>query len=77
MGAKTRTSRARRCKVSQRSRVVAATTKKLEKAALLGAYFHTLSDERLLRAARYFAGPPVRPERRAHDERRRRDACAT
>ncbi|HEX5708559.1 MAG TPA: ATP-dependent DNA ligase [Pyrinomonadaceae bacterium] len=35
---------------------VAATTKKLEKAALLGAYFHTLSDEDLARAARYFAG---------------------
>jgi DNA ligase-1 len=35
---------------------VAATTKKLEKAALLGAYFHTLADEDLVRAARYFAG---------------------
>ncbi|MCA1615490.1 MAG: ATP-dependent DNA ligase [Acidobacteria bacterium] len=35
---------------------VAATTKKLEKAALLGAYFHTLADEDLARAARYFAG---------------------
>jgi DNA ligase 1 len=35
---------------------VAATTKKLEKAALLGAYFHTLSDDDLVRAARYFAG---------------------
>lgn len=35
---------------------VAATTKKLEKAALLGAYLHDLSDEDLLRAARYFAG---------------------
>lgn len=35
---------------------VAATTKKLEKAALLGAYFHTLDDADLVRAARYFAG---------------------
>ncbi|HEX8843252.1 MAG TPA: ATP-dependent DNA ligase [Pyrinomonadaceae bacterium] len=35
---------------------VAATTKKLEKAALLGAYFHELDDEDLARAARYFAG---------------------
>ncbi|HZH29727.1 MAG TPA: ATP-dependent DNA ligase [Pyrinomonadaceae bacterium] len=35
---------------------VAATTKKLEKAALLGSYFHTLDDADLVRAARYFAG---------------------
>ena len=35
---------------------VAATTKKLEKAALLGAYLETLSDPDLARAARYFAG---------------------
>src|SRR5438094_4102160 len=35
---------------------VAATTKKLEKAALLGEYFVHLSDEDLARAARYFAG---------------------
>src|SRR5919199_252729 len=35
---------------------VAATTKKLEKAALLGAYFHSLTDADLVRAARYFAG---------------------
>ena len=35
---------------------VAATTKKLEKAALLGEYFAHLSDEDLARAARYFAG---------------------
>jgi len=35
---------------------VAATTKKLEKAALLGAYFDGLSDEDLALAARYFAG---------------------
>ena len=35
---------------------VAATTKKLEKAAILGAYLQTLSDPDLARAARYFAG---------------------
>lgn len=35
---------------------VAATTKKLEKAALLGAYFAQLGDDDLARAARYFAG---------------------
>jgi len=35
---------------------VAATTKKLEKAPLLGEYFQQLSDEDLARAARYFAG---------------------
>src|ERR1044071_4428083 len=35
---------------------VAATTKKLEKAALLGSYLETLSDVDLTRAARYFAG---------------------
>jgi DNA ligase-1 len=35
---------------------VAATTKKLEKAALLGEYFAKLDDEDLVRAARYFAG---------------------
>ena len=35
---------------------VAATTKKLEKAALLGAYLQTLSDPNLTRAARYIAG---------------------
>jgi DNA ligase-1 len=35
---------------------VAATTKKLQKAALLGEYFAHLSDEDLARAARYFAG---------------------
>src|SRR5690349_4643284 len=35
---------------------VAATTKKLEKAALLGEYLKTLSDADLVRAARYFAG---------------------
>lgn len=35
---------------------VAATTKKLEKAAILGNYLKTLSDPDLIRAARYFAG---------------------
>src|SRR6267154_1726130 len=35
---------------------VAATTKKLEKAALLGEYFRQLDDEDLPRAARYLAG---------------------
>lgn len=35
---------------------VAATTKKLEKAALLGNYLKTLADADLIRAARYFAG---------------------
>lgn len=35
---------------------IAGTTKKLEKAALLGEYFQRLSDEDLARAARYFAG---------------------
>ncbi|MET0626211.1 MAG: ATP-dependent DNA ligase [Pyrinomonadaceae bacterium] len=35
---------------------VGATTKKLEKAALLGAYFSELADEDLSIAARYFAG---------------------
>lgn len=35
---------------------VGATTKKLEKAALVGAYLHELDDADLSRAARYFAG---------------------
>jgi len=35
---------------------VAATTRKLEKAALLGEYFKSLNDDDLARAARYFAG---------------------
>jgi ATP-dependent DNA ligase len=35
---------------------IAATTKKLEKAALLGGYFAELNDSDLARAARYFAG---------------------
>lgn len=44
---------------------IAATTKRLEKAALLGAYFQTLRDEDLLHAARYFAGYifPLRDQR--------------
>ena len=35
---------------------LAATTKKLEKAAIVGGYLETLTDEDLSRAARYFAG---------------------
>src|ERR1041384_8559953 len=35
---------------------VGATTKKLQKAAILGDYLKTLSDADLIRAARYFAG---------------------
>src|SRR6266542_2665673 len=35
---------------------VAATTMKLEKAALLGEYFERLGDDDLARAVRYFAG---------------------
>jgi DNA ligase-1 len=35
---------------------VAATSKKLEKASILGGYLHNLSDADLSRAARYFAG---------------------
>ena len=35
---------------------IAATSKKLEKAAILGSYFHDLSEADLSRAARYFAG---------------------
>src|SRR5918911_2077617 len=41
---------------TQTAERVAATTKKLEKAALLGAYFQSLTDADLARAARYFAG---------------------
>ncbi|HZN09372.1 MAG TPA: ATP-dependent DNA ligase [Pyrinomonadaceae bacterium] len=41
---------------AERAEAVAATTKKLEKAAILGAYLETLSDPDLTRAARYFAG---------------------
>src|SRR3954469_16878718 len=43
-------------KFAQVAEAVAATAKKLEKAALLGAYFHELEDADLARAARYFAG---------------------
>src|SRR5882724_84542 len=35
---------------------IAATSKKLEKAGILGNYFRTLNDADLTRAARYFAG---------------------
>lgn len=41
---------------AQTADAVAATTKKLEKAALVGAYLHDLDDADLVRAARYFAG---------------------
>ena len=43
-------------KFAEAAERVAATTKKLEKAALLGEYFHSLTDADLTRAARYFAG---------------------
>ncbi len=44
---------------------IAATTKRLEKAALLGSYFSSLSDNDLVHAARYFAGYifPLRDQR--------------
>ncbi|NEQ23773.1 MAG: hypothetical protein F6K28_32450, partial [Microcoleus sp. SIO2G3] len=44
---------------------VGATTKRLEKAAILGNYFTSLSDDDLLYAARYFAGYafPLRDQR--------------
>lgn len=41
---------------AQTAETIAATTKKLEKAALTGAYLHELDDADLARAARYFAG---------------------
>ncbi|HEY0006649.1 MAG TPA: ATP-dependent DNA ligase [Pyrinomonadaceae bacterium] len=41
---------------AEAAEAIAATTKKLEKAALLGAYLHSLGDKDLARAARYFAG---------------------
>ena len=41
---------------AQTAEAVAATTKKLQKAALLGEYFEHLDDDDLARAARYFAG---------------------
>lgn len=41
---------------AQTAEAIAATTKKLEKAALLGAYFSELGDVDLACAARYFAG---------------------
>src|SRR2546429_1717013 len=42
--------------VARTAEAVAATTRKLEKAALLEGYFRQLDDEDLARAARYFAG---------------------
>jgi DNA ligase-1 len=44
---------------------IAATTKRLEKAAILGNYFQSLSDTDLLHAARYFSGYifPLRDQR--------------
>jgi DNA ligase-1 len=44
---------------------IAATTKRLEKATLLGKYFASLSDNDLVNAARYFAGYifPLRDQR--------------
>jgi len=41
---------------AQTADAVSSTTKKLEKAALLGEYFQQLTDDDLARAARYFAG---------------------
>src|SRR6267142_2133373 len=43
-------------RLGQTAEAVAATTKKLEKAALLGEYFKSLNDADLARASRYFAG---------------------
>src|SRR5215218_543001 len=58
---------------------VGATTKKLEKAALLGAYFGGLADEDLGLAARYFAGhvfPPYDARTTNVGDRVLRDAIA-
>jgi len=41
---------------AETAEAVSATTRKLEKAAILGDYFHTLSNPDLGRAVRYFAG---------------------
>src|SRR5688572_56855 len=41
---------------AQTAEAVGATSKKLEKAAIVGAYLHELDDPDLARAARYFAG---------------------
>ncbi len=41
---------------AETAEAVSGTTKKLEKASLLGEYFQQLADEDLARAARYFAG---------------------
>jgi len=50
---------------AETAEAVAATTKKLEKAALLGQYFERVSDDDLARAARFFAGQQFA----AHDSR--------
>jgi DNA ligase-1 len=42
--------------LAETAEAIAATTKKLEKAAILGGYLKTLSDPDLSRATRYFAG---------------------
>ena len=41
---------------AERAEAVAATTKKLEKVAIVGSYLQTLTNADLIRAARYFAG---------------------
>ena len=50
---------------AQTAECVGATTKRLEKAAILGEYFSALGDDELLHAARYFAGTifPLRDQR--------------
>src|SRR5213594_2621649 len=46
---------------AETAEAVAATTKKLEKAAILGEYLQVLSDADLSRATRYFAGHQFAP----------------
>ncbi|MFH3579235.1 hypothetical protein WAH98_19930, partial [Acinetobacter baumannii] len=41
---------------AQAAEAIAATSRKLEKAALLGDYLRSLADQDLARAVRYFAG---------------------
>lgn len=55
-GASAETSHGLLIDFARAAEMVAATTKKLEKAALLGAYLRELDDADLSRAARYFAG---------------------
>jgi DNA ligase-1 len=55
-GASAETSHGLLVDFARTAEMVAATTKKLEKAALLGAYLRELDDADLSRAARYFAG---------------------